>query len=252
VACFARFEIDIISALSSQLVDAFEKLDPGPLTEKQLDDLDPGQGVYQLFYKGAIVYVGQARSLKTRRAQHRKKISGRQNINVEDMGFKCLYVHANWTALAPEDALIKHHRKLGKGTCPWNGNGFGPHDPGRERETTNKLTEGFDALYPIRTELPCGWISPGGYNALDLLKALKRGLPYLLRFEGLAQKSGRRHAELLTARIEVQSENMAAEDLITLIAKELDGWQGTVFPSHMILYKESRAYQHGRRIWPLD
>lgn len=250
--CFARFEIDIISALSSQLVVAFEKLDVGPLTQDQLNSLEPGQGVYQLFHKGLLVYVGQAQSLKKRLGEHREKISGRRNIDVAHMGFKCLYVHPNWTALAPENALIKYHRKLGQGTCPWNGNGFGPHDPGRERETTNKPTEGFDAQYPIRTGLPCIWITPGEYTAFALLKSFKGSLPYLLRFEGAAPKSSKPHPDLLATKVKVPSEGMGAKDLLKLIAKNLPGWQATMFPGHMILYKENRTYQHGKKIWPLD
>jgi hypothetical protein len=252
VPCFDRFEIDIISALSSQLVTAFEKLDVGPLTEALLKSLEPGQGVYQLFHKGALVYVGQAQSLKKRLGEHHEKISGRKNIDVADMGCKCLYVHPNWTALAPEDALIKYHRKLGKGTCPWNGNGFGPHDPGRERETTNKPTEGFDALYPIRDDWPCSWIRAGEYTAYDLLKSLKGGLPYLLRFETAAPKSQKAHPDHLSAKVKVVTDGMPAKELLKLVAKKLPGWQATAFPGHMILYKEHRNYTHGKNIWPLN
>lgn len=249
---FDRFEIDIISALSSQLVTAFEKLEVGPLSVDVLKSLDAGKGVYQLFHKGALVYVGQAESLKKRLEEHREKISGRRNIRVDEMGFKCLYVHPNWTALAPEDALIKYHRKLGKGTCPWNGNGFGPHDPGRERETTNKPVEGFDATYKIRDDWPCSWIKSGEYSAYDLLKSLKRGLPYLLRFAGAEPKSTKPHPDLLSATIKVPSEGMLARELLKLVAKKLPGWQATVFPGHMILYRENRPYEHGDTIWPLD
>ncbi len=240
--CSARFEIDIISALSSQLVAAFEKLDEGELTEEQLTSLDPGQGVYQLFYKGALVYVGQAKSLKRRLTEHRTKISGRRNIDVASMGFNCLYVHQNWTALAPEVSLIKHYNALGKDSCPWNGNGFGPHDPGRQRETTNKPTEGYDAQYPIRDEWPCSWVKAGRYNAQDLLKSLKEGLPYLLRFQT--------DPDLVTIKVGVPSDSMPARELLRLAAKNLPGWQATVFPGHMILYKETKHYDHGQVIWP--
>ena len=250
--CFAHFEIDIVSALSSQLVTAFEKLDVGQLTEAQLNSLELGQGVYQLFHKGALVYVGQAQSLKKRLGEHRGKISGRRTIDVADMGFKCLFVHPNWTALAPENALIKYHRKLGKGTCPWNGNGFGPHDPGRERETTGKPTEGFDAMYPIRSDWPCIWVKAGEHTAYDLLKSLKGGLPYLLRFETAAPKSQKPHPDQLTAKVKVPGEGMTARDLLSLVARKLPGWQATAFPGHLILYKEHRSYNHGEAIWPLD
>ncbi len=168
------------------------------------------------------------------------------------MAFKCLYVHPNWTALAPEDALIKYHRKFGQGTCPWNGNGFGPHDPGRERETTNKPTEGFDAQFPIRDEWVCAWIKAGEYVVYDVLKLLKGGLPYLLRFETAAPKSRKPHPDHLATNVKVPSDDIPAKELLRLIAKKLPGWQETAFPGHMILYKEHRVYNHGKNIWPLD
>jgi len=85
-----HFEIDIISALSSQLVAAFSKLDVGPLTAENVGPLEKGQGVYKLYYKGSLVYVGKADSLKRRLSRY--KIRGRLHIEVADMGFKCLFV----------------------------------------------------------------------------------------------------------------------------------------------------------------
>ncbi|MBI3665867.1 MAG: Eco29kI family restriction endonuclease [Acidobacteria bacterium] len=248
--CFDRFEIDIISALSSQLVAAFEMLEVGPLKEAQTKALESGQGVYQLYHKGTLVYVGKADSLKKRLAEHHEKVSGRKNISVADMGFKCLFVHPNWTALAPEDSLIKYYRKAGTGKCAWNGNGFGPHDPGRERETTNKAPDGFDATYPIREDWLCSWIKSSEYTAYDLLKCMKGGLPYLLRFETAAPKSQKPHPDHLAVKAKVPKDGMPVKELLKLVAKSLSGWQATVFPSHMILYKEHRSYKHGLTIWP--
>jgi predicted GIY-YIG superfamily endonuclease len=232
------------------LVIAFENLNIGQLSEQEIKSLERTQGVYQLFHKDALVYVGQAQSLKKRLTEHHEKIAGRKNISVAEMGFKCLYVHPNWTALAPEDALIKYHRKLGKGSCPWNGNGFGPHDPGRERETTNKPTEGFDVTYPIREDWECSWVKAGDYKAHELLKSLKGGLPYLLRFEMEAPKSQKPHPDLAGAGVRVPRSGMRADELLKLIAARLTGWQATAFPGHLILYKERRDYHHGKTIWP--
>jgi len=103
-----------------------------------LSHLKGNQGVYKLFHNDVLVYVGKADNLPKRLGEHLTKIKGRQKIAVEEMGFKCLYVGKTWTPLAPEEALIKHFKATGEGQCEWNGNGFGPHDPGRERETTNK------------------------------------------------------------------------------------------------------------------
>lgn len=229
---------------------AFSKLDVVPLAHEEIDSLPKGQGVYKLHHRGALVYVGKADSLRKRLGEHRHKISGRQHIDVADMGFKCLFVHPNWTTLAPEDSLIKHYRKAREGECAWNGNGFGPHDPGRERETTNKPPDGFDAQYPIRQDWKCDWIKAGEWNVAELLKAIKGELPYLLRFQTVSQGSQKPHADYKDLVLNVPHDDMTARDLLRSIAEALPGWQATAFPSHMILYKEHRSYTHGQVIWP--
>lgn len=241
----SHFEIDIIHALSSQLIDAFSKVEVGPLTDDTIRSLAKGQGVYMLYHRRSLVYVGKADSLKRRLGEHRHKISGRQNISVQDMAFKCLFVHANWTTLAPENSLIKHYRKAGEGECAWNGNGFGPHDPGRERETTNKPPDGFDAQHPIRQDWVCNWIKAGDKNATELLKAIKRELPYLLRYQTDKQKSQKPHCEYKDIAIKVPQDDMTARDLLRTVAEALPGWQATAFPSHMILYKSNLHARSG-------
>jgi hypothetical protein len=248
---YANFEIDIISALSSQLVEAFSRLDIGSLSGEQLESLPKGQGVYKLFHGGALVYVGKADQLKRRLGEHRFKISGRHNIDLAKIGFKCLFIHRNWTALAPEDSLIRHYRAAGEGDCAWNGNGFGPHDPGRDRESTDKRPDGFDSQYPIRTDWICGGVEPGVHNAFALLKQIKSELPYLLRFQTAGKKSVKPHPDYENLRVTVKQSRMTAEDLLRTIAQSLPGWQATAFPSHLILYKEGRQYMHGRVIWPV-
>ena len=247
---FDHFEINIISALSAQLLEKLKQLEPAPLHPDYLDALAGGQGIYQLYHQQNLVYVGKANSLKKRLNEHRDKISGRQRIDVAEMSFTCLYVHPNWTALAPEESLIKHYKKSGEGACAWNGNGFGPHDPGRDRETTDKPTEGFDAKYPIRGDWPCDWIDKGSYDAFELLSSLKRELPFLLRFEMAAKKSRSPHDAFSGLRVEVLKDGMGSTDLLVLVAKALPGWQATAFPSHLILYEEDRPYKHGKRLWP--
>jgi hypothetical protein len=166
------------------------------------------------------------------------------------MGFKCLFVHPNWTNLAPEHAPIKYYRDAGEGLFAWNRNGFGPHDPGRERETTNKAPDGFDAQYPIRQDWACDWIKAGDRNVADLLKSIKGKLPYLLRFQPASQGSQKPHADYKDLTITVPRDDMSARDLLRTLAEAPPGWQAMAFPSHMILYKERRIYTHGQGIWP--
>ena len=247
---FDHFEIDIISALSSQLVSAFDNLVAGVMTEDVLGALPVGQGVYQLYHQGALVYVGKSDKLARRLSEHRKKISGRRNILVSETAFKCLYVHPNWTALAPEESLIRHYRQTGTGECTWNGNGFGPHDPGRERETTNKPSEGFDVQYPIQEDWPCEWIAAGQHNGKELLRSFKSGLPFLLRYQRETRSLTAGHPDYNSRTIVIRESGMSARELLKTITEQLPGWQATIFPGHMILYQEDRAYTHGRTVWP--
>lgn len=243
---YDHFEIDIIQALASQLITAFDQLTLGALTPAHISALPKQQGVYQLYKDGVLIYVGKADNLPHRLRDHHEKISGRQHITVDQMAFKCLSIHPHWTALAPEETLIKYYKAQNSGYCEWNGNSFGPHDPGRERETTNKLPHGFDAQYPIKDDWICDWIQPGTWNGNDLLRELKRNLPYLLRYETTDAKRWQAgHPDYNTAIISVPRTTMPAHELLRTISQQLPGWQATVFPSHMILYKESRLYAHG-------
>jgi hypothetical protein len=241
LAFFAHFEIDLVAALAEQLVAAFEKLDAGALTDEHVDSVPREQGVYQLFRNGTLVYVGKADALRKRLHEHQEKIIGRQNIRLDEMGFKCLTVHKNWTALAPETSLIFHY-KTRPGICEWNGNGFGIHDPGRNRETTNKDPDGFDSQFPIKENWPCNGIAAKAWRVTELLAKMKKDLPFLLRYDT-------RHEDYVPLTVTVPKEDMAVTDLLILMTKVLPGWQSTRFPSHMILYKEKHDYKYGTVIW---
>lgn len=239
-----RFEIDIISALAEQLVAALDRLETGALTDENIANVDGERGVYALHHKSVMVYVGKADNLPRRLHDHLRKISGRQRILLEEMSFKCLYVHPNWTALAPEKSLIEYYKASGAG-CEWNGIGFGPHDPGRDRETTNKSPDGFDSVYPINERLECDWVHSGTWNVRELLISLKQRLPFLLRYQCLDRNYRKGHPDFNTKDVIVPSPRMPARELVHLIAEAVPGWQATVFPSHIIFYQESRTYTFG-------
>jgi len=59
------------------------------------------------------------------------------------------------------------------------------------------------------------------------------------------------HADHVAVLVSVPQNDMSSEDLLRTIAQALPGWQATAFPSHMILYKESRRYTYGDVIWPV-
>ena len=136
----------------------------------------------------------------------------------------------------------------------WNGSGFGSNDPGRERETTNKPLEGFDARYPLDIDRAEIMLEPGTYTVGDALTRLKAALPYTLRYEtergarGRAQRH-RPHPDLQAATVTIPAGPLTTRRLLQMVLASVpEGWQATYFPSHVILYKEDRTYTHGTRI----
>jgi hypothetical protein len=243
VAFCALFDIDLPAALLGQLLTAFDVLLPGALTLSNLETVPTSRGVYQLYHQGQLVYVGKADKLRLRLRKHRSKIGGRANISLSDVEFKCLYMSVNWSTLAPESQLIGYYQQTQNGYM-WNGRGFGPNDPGAGREDRNDPPAYFDSTYPINENWVCSDIEARSWYAGDLLLALKKSLPFLLRYQ-------KPHADYASTVIDVPQSNMSAVALLTLIAQCLPtGWQATVFPSHMILYKRVRGYQYGSVVWP--
>ena len=245
VTFWAYFEPDLPRAIGEQLVSAFGQLQPGALELINIDQVPRERGVYQLRHRGQTVYVGKAEDLRLRLRQHRRKISGRKNIAIADMSFGSLSIHPNWAAYAPEDTVIRHYQE--QTLSPWNGMGFGNHDPGRNRDMTVHPSDGWDYQYPIDENFLCEWLEAREWNGEELLKAFKVGLPYLLRY----QRTDDVRPDYETAAIMVPEPHMSAESLLRHIAQQLNGWQATRFPSHMILYKEhNQPYNDAVVIWP--
>lgn len=245
---FAAFDFDLARAVLGQLVKAFETLGVAPMTEAEIRAVGELPGVYQLHLQGTLVYVGKADTkLSKRLMDHYWTIRGRKNIAIEDMAFKCLSIHPNWAPLTHESMLIKHYKRGGH--CEWNALGVGNHDPGRRREDFQPGE--FDLTYPINEMFPCATIQPGEYNVNDLLMQVKANLPYVFRYQVEHSKRWKQgHPDYAGVRVNVAVANMAAEEMLKLIVRSLPGWQATVFLSHMILYKETRTYNHGRTIVP--
>jgi len=171
---------------------------------------------------------------------------GRRNIVIDEITFTCLTLSKNWTALAPESSLIKYYKKQPGNPCKWNSNVFGPHDPGRERETTNKPPGGFDSQFPIRDDWPCVGMTAGKWNVRQLLIQMKTELPFDLRIEVTDSKKYRQgHPDYNDLKVTVPQSGMPVNELLCLVTQRQPGWQSTKFPSHMILYRESRDYKHG-------
>ncbi|APU16974.1 MULTISPECIES: GIY-YIG nuclease family protein [Actinoalloteichus] len=241
----AEFRLSIMKALGDQLLESIEQLEPAPLTSEHVDALDPRAGVYQLRHHGEVVYVGKANSLPSRLEKHRRKLSGRRGIFLDDVSFTCLYVESDLPVVTPETMLINRNREAGRAS--WNSGGFGSNDPGKERDTTRLNVESFDAKYPVRLDWPCGELS-GGLALADLLVELKAHLPYVFRYESARIKStdvlGGPYGEIVSIRSDA-----SAEDVFEAIIDVLPpGWQLTVLHGYVILYQKIQGVPDAQRI----
>lgn len=243
----AEFKLSITKALGDQLADSITRLTPAPLSEAEIEALHPEQGVYQLYHQDELVYIGKVDDdLQIRLEQHRRKISGRQFIDLGDMTFTALYVEEDLSAVAPETLLIKRHRAQGE--LPWNSGGFGPKDPGHERDTTRLKQTNFDARFPIRLDWPCGELS-GEHTMIDLLRRLKAHLPYLFRYQDAKRRKADQPAEYHDTSVHIAADS-TADDVFTAIVGALPArWQITALHGYVIMYPEHRDYSEAQRAY---
>jgi hypothetical protein len=240
---FDLFDFDLPGAVTEQLEKKLRTMPSSQLTARALQQLAAfqekhaiQQGVYQLLLKDKVVYVGKATDVKERLQQHYEKLRGRRKLKMSDIRFRCLLLHPNWSTSANEDLLIAHYKD--KGQCQWNSSGFGAKDVGRERDGTEP--NWFDTHYPINDEYPCDGIKDRE-TVGDLLQKLKQQLPYTFRFEIRAAEAN--------SALNLEAVPRTARSLITCVVKSLGPrWQATVFRSHIVFYKETRAYKHGERL----
>jgi hypothetical protein len=121
------FELDL--AIRDQVL---AKLNRSPVVPLRKDVGPPESGVYALYWKEALVYVGKAsqattkskRTLRARLNEHVAKISGRRNISLNEMTCRYLTIKSDWFVWAAEEALITHFDP------PWRHAGFGSKVPG--------------------------------------------------------------------------------------------------------------------------
>lgn len=138
-----QFVFEFDKAYNQQLVEKFEASPQHLLTP----DVAPAvKGVYALYHKGELVYVGKALSttLARRLAEHYRKIVGRQNIDAEEVICRFLTIDGDWFVRAAEDALIQHYSPL------WQSSGFGSHVPGRGRPGIRRSR--WDTMYPPKDD----------------------------------------------------------------------------------------------------
>lgn len=232
-----EFRLSITRALSDQLISSLAELQPEPLTEAAVSALENKPGVYQLYLEASLVYVGKAdKAVPTRLLRHYRKLAGRANIDLAAVTYSALFVYEDLQAVAPETLLINHYRR--RGGAPWNFNGFGNNDPGRNRDQTVFEGDHFDVQYPARLDWPCDFLPAGDYNAAQLAAALKAGLPYLFRYQSASV--------FIESHVEVPAPGMPADALFALLADAVrlrdPAWRIVALPGYVIMYPWSGAY----------
>jgi hypothetical protein len=236
------FVLDMQRVLATELESALSRLEPVGLTHENLQRLRATEsdrvykGIYILHYLGEVVYVGKAdNSLRERLEEHLGKLKARQQIDISKVGFRCLYLDANWSALAHEETLINHFKTAGY--AKWNATGFGIHDPGRNRDSTELDENHFDRLHPIDDSILVG-LNPGRHSVLEALQKVKGSLPYLVRFE-----STREARELMASNHITTTQGLSVRGLMELVANSLgDKWQVSILFGYVILYREHKDY----------
>lgn len=143
-----HFDFDLDEGIRTQVI---EKLEASPLLTL-ISGVGPKEsGVYALFYRDTLVYVGKAskettksgRTLRARLSEHRIKIAARQNINLDEMQCRYLTFNSEWWVFAAEYALIVHYEPS------WNSSGFGSKTPGKGRPGTN-LVSRWNEQFPLK------------------------------------------------------------------------------------------------------
>lgn len=243
----ALYTFDFLSTVSKQLKDMLEALAESALNTETLLNLQhyqqacgTHQGVYVIHHNGVPVYVGKANNVSDRLSQHLTKLSGRRGIAPESIGYKALLLDKSMGTAANEDILITmfkaEHAEM------WNGAGFGPKDPGKERDTTKPGK--FDRNHPIIDDFPVEL--PEGIGTVTLgtlLSTMKAQLPYVFRYDV--------PDEALTMDVALSPDSRAARHLLQAAVSALgEGWKGAIISYGMVLYKTTKHYPHGEELLP--
>lgn len=141
-----HFDFDLDRAIREQVV---EKLETSPLLALKKGVGPKLSGIYALYFKSKLVYVGKAskgttksrRTLNDRLDEHVTKIGGRQNIKLSQMRCRFLTFESEWWVFAAEFALMMHYDP------EWNGSGYGSKVPGKGRPGTDRVSR-WNELFP--------------------------------------------------------------------------------------------------------
>ena len=106
-----QFDFDLDLSIRLQVV---ERLESSPILPLEKNVGPQASGIYALYDKGTLVYVGKAskgttrsqRTLRARLNEHIGKISSWRDISVADMNCRYLTFESEWWVFAAEFALM--------------------------------------------------------------------------------------------------------------------------------------------------
>jgi Eco29kI restriction endonuclease len=141
-----HFEFDLDRGIRAQIV---EKLEATPLLQLTRSVGPLLSGIYALYFKDKLVYIGKAskgttkskRTLRARLGEHVGKIGSRRNISLDQMKCRYLTFSSEWWVFAAEFALMTHYEP------EWNASGFGSKTPGVGRPGTSRISR-WNELFP--------------------------------------------------------------------------------------------------------
>jgi len=252
------FEFEMAGPFFSQICEDFEQLTPVPLDALNLANVRETPGVYGLHHSGKMVYVGKADdSVRDRLNKHLRQLTGRLGITPTEVSFRCLHFAHTWDPFQPEAQMIERYKPA------WNYTGFGPNDPGHNRDKTILKDNHWHVIYPLDCDYNCSLIPNGSYNIFDLLKRIAKDAPYWVRFQG--NRPGKTAEEKLlfraaqadfssSSQVVVLDGNKTVKSLMSLCVQALpqpNEWQLTQLPSHILLYREKgEIYPRMNKLWP--
>ena len=119
-----HFDFDLDQGIRVQVVD---RLEASPLLNLTKAVGPQASGIYALYFKDRLVYIGKAsrgttkskRTLRARLAEHVVKISGRQHIALEEMRCRYLTFESEWWVFAAEFALMTQPRAVRGNIAAW-------------------------------------------------------------------------------------------------------------------------------------
>ena len=238
---YVEFEFDLPDALLGQLLSVLGKMNGALLSANQVQTVPDVQGIYQLFLKDKLVYIGKTDAeagLKQRLTRHSRTITHRKNLNAADVKFKAARILV-FTTMDLETQLIGHHG--GTKAVPWNNSGFGANDPGRQRDMTALKEKGFDTQFPIDIDQPLELELPAQPTAFEAIRSASRVAPYTVRVEG--------DPELKEKIVELPIRPLTMRTLLSKIISRLSpGWQATKLPGRIIMYRENEDNYPGSEV----